>query len=123
MKRVNFLHVPQVFILNQACRIVAEAFDGDVFLVGSSLERRDYRDVDVRCILADEVFDRLFGKLAGPPQHDAFWSLLCTSMSLYLSQQTDLPIDFQVQRRSDANARYPGPRHALGMFLTKEATR
>jgi hypothetical protein len=31
-----------------------------VFLVGSCLVRPDYRDVDVRAMLADEQYDRLF---------------------------------------------------------------
>jgi len=39
------------FCLNLACRALAEAFGYYVFLVGSSLERRDYRGVDIRCIL------------------------------------------------------------------------
>ncbi len=115
MKRANYLPVPHVFNLSMACRALNDAFGwGSVFLVGSSLERRDYRDVDVRCIIDDADFDRLFP--AGGNQHDALWSLMCASISLYLERHTGLPIDFQIQRRTDANKEYSGRRHPLGVF-------
>lgn len=117
MNRANFLPAPHAFNLQMACCIVAQAFGFCVYLVGSSLERRDYRDVDVRCILPDEEFDRFFGKDCRP-QHDPRWSLMCSAVSLYLQQHSGLPVDFQFQRMSEANAEYPGQRrHALGVFF------
>jgi hypothetical protein len=71
----------------------------------------------VRLILEDETFDKLFGR-SDANQYDARWSLLCSSISLYLSQHSGLPVDFQVQRTTEANTTYPGQRrHALGIFL------
>lgn len=115
-KRANFIRAPHFFNLNMACRALAEAFDNHIYLVGSSLERRDYGDVDVRCILPDDDFDRLFPNLCGSPSRDPLWSLMCSSISLYLSQHSDLPVDFQIQRMTEANAEFEGPRHALGIF-------
>lgn len=117
MERATFLPAPHVFNLNQACAVVAQALNHSVYLVGSALERRDYRDVDVRAILDDAEFDRLFPGLAkGIASLDPLWSLMCSSISLYLQQHSGLPVDFQIQRSSDANAKYQGRRHALGMF-------
>ncbi|MBD3784579.1 MAG: hypothetical protein IE926_16790, partial [Micrococcales bacterium] len=49
--------------LDLACSPIRRAFPsyGPV-LVGSVNQRADYRDVDVRVILADKDFDRMFGK-------------------------------------------------------------
>ena len=65
--------------LHTACAIIAEAYpDSGVFLVGSSIQRRDFRDVDVRCMLPDELFDAMFPNAPDGPSHwNARWSLLC----------------------------------------------
>jgi hypothetical protein len=116
--RANYLPAPEYFLLNQACLAVHSGLGGfGCYLVGSSLVRRDYRDVDVRYILDDERFDALFPGAAGQPQLNALWSLMCSSIALLLKQQTGLPIDFQIQRQTDANAKFSGPRSALGIFL------
>lgn len=116
VKRANYLPVPHVFNLNQACMVLAQAFEYGVYLVGSCLHKRDYRDVDVRAILADDEYDRLFPGI-GNEQHHPLWSLMCASISLYLEKATGLPIDFQIQKQSEANEKYKGARHALGMFV------
>lgn len=123
-KRANYLPAPHMFALNQACTVINKALDGfGCYLVGSSLERRDYRDVDVRYIMADDAFDRLFrvrpqdadGPSAG--WANPLWSLMCLSISVWLRDQTKLPIDFQIQRQTQANANHDGKRSALGIFL------
>ena len=117
-QRANWLPAPAYCNLNAACAIINSAFRGGFgcYLVGSSLERRDHRDVDVRYIMGDEEFDRLF-PCGGDRVHDALWSLMCLSISLWLSQQSGLPVDFQIQRQSNANAKHKGRRSALGVFL------
>lgn len=51
-------------------------------------------------------------------QHDPRWALICSAVSLYLAKHSGLPVDFQIQRASKANAEYPGlRRHPLGIFL------
>ena len=84
--------------LMAALMIVEQAFNETCYMVGSATEERDYRDVDVRVIMNDEKFDVLFGDTGGHTQ--AFWTLVCISISAWLKQCTGLPIDFQVQRRS-----------------------
>lgn len=114
MGRRNWLPVPQAFNLDAACNIVQRAFGwGNVFLVGSATEKRDYRDVDVRCIIDDDEYEALFGRVA--TCHNARWTLMCASISLWLSQQSGLPVDFQIQKQSVANAEN-GDRIALGIF-------
>lgn len=58
--RASYLGVPEAFQLDQACLVLTDAFGPHVYQVGSSLQRRDYRDVDVRVILPDDEFDRMF---------------------------------------------------------------
>lgn len=60
--RASFVGVPEVFELQAACVLINKAYDGHghCYHVGSSLERRDYRDVDVRFIMDDEKFCELF---------------------------------------------------------------
>jgi hypothetical protein len=94
--------------------------DGHCYLVGSSLVRADYHDVDVRLILEDAVYDRLFQNESG--YTNPLWSLICTTVSAWLSQQSGLPrIDFQIQRQTRANEDFPmregHTRNALGIFV------
>lgn len=117
--RHNYIGVPQAFLLDHACAFVGKALDETCYLVGSATQRMNFRDVDVRVIMFDAKFDALFGK-----NHNghlmAFWSLLCTSISLYLSKATGLPVDFQIQRMSEANERHRGVRNAIGLFCVNE---
>jgi hypothetical protein len=121
MKRANYIPAPHFFNLNQACRVLVDAFGAHIYLVGSAIERREYRDVDVRCILPDEDFDRLFPGLSGNPSRDALWSVMCSAISLQLSQHSGLPVDFQIQQQTECNTWSSGrPRHALGLFLDRQ---
>jgi hypothetical protein len=119
-QRANYVAAPAMFDLHNACVVIQQAFpNGGVYLVGSALERRDHRDVDVRCILPDEEFDALFPNApAGPAHWNARWSLMSVTISHWLRQQTGLPIDFQFQKQSLANARHNGPRSALGLWVS-----
>jgi hypothetical protein len=115
-QRSNYVPAPHFFTLNHACKLINDAFGGiGCYLVGSALVRRDYRDVDVRYIMSDDAYDHLFKDHNG--WLNPLWSLMCTSISLWLRQQTDLPVDFQIQKQSHANQQHDGARHALGIFL------
>jgi hypothetical protein len=113
----TYPHAPALLVLDQACIVVSRAFDATPYLVGSSLHTREFRDVDVRVMVDDEQYERLFpgcergvrGSL------NPMWSLLCSAISGHLSALTGLPVDFQVQRADDANARFKGPRVPLGI--------
>lgn len=60
--RADYLHKDAAFRLTLAAQTIVAAYPESlgVFVVGSVLERPDFRDVDVRCILPDEDFDRHF---------------------------------------------------------------
>jgi hypothetical protein len=119
--RANWLPSPHFYNLNQACAQINKAFGGfGCYLVGSCQVKRDYRDVDVRLVLDDAEYERLFRSPGGEARGgwaNALWSLMCTSLSLWLKQQTDLPVDFQIQSQTYANANHRGHRSALGIFL------
>lgn len=112
-RKVSYLTTADFARLNHACLPLRECFGfGSVYLVGSAgvTGSADFRDVDVRAILADEDFDRLFGH-AG----ELFWGLFCLGMTEYLCRVSGLPIDFQVQRRTQANEKFGDkPRNPIG---------
>ena len=118
-----YIGAPACFALEQACQHISDALGGyGCYVVGSALERQDWRDVDVRYILSDEEFEKLFPNAIGKCwEHDARWLLLTVSISSWLSKQTGLPIDFQIQPQTHANERHSGPRNAVGMRISKES--
>lgn len=105
--------------LEAAVAPINEAFDSMCYLVGSCLTRPDYRDVDVRLILDDADFARLFGPRLDQQysRATALWTSLATTYSRDLTVLTGLPIDFQIQAMSVANEWEKGERHAL--FVTR----
>lgn len=127
-KRVKGVYVgaPACFALELACQHLNRAFPGfGCYLVGSALERPDWRDIDVRLIMSDEEFDALFPGCCkgGTWEFDARWLVMTTAISDWLSKQTGLPVDFQFQPQTHANERHKGPRNALGLhFAAPDAT-
>src|SRR5262249_48131802 len=95
------------------------AFGTPPYHVGSSLEEKEWRDVDVRLILADEDYEALGLGKPNMPHHNGKWVALCLAFSALGRQMTGLPIDFQIQQRSRANAEYDGPRSALGVVALR----
>lgn len=112
MTRHCYLSTVELHRLDRACRDlwnVARNNDGGVYLVGSVNQRADFRDVDVRLILPDTAFDRMFGG-----ERD-LWALFSYAVSRQLGTDTGLPVDFQVQRQTQANE-YRGSRNPLGLI-------
>lgn len=109
-----------MFALEQACKDINDAFGGyRCYLVGSALERGDWRDVDVRYIMEDEEFSVLFPNAGQQWEQDPRWLLLTVSISERLSRITGLPIDFQIQPQTHANERHTGMRSAIGLRIYK----
>lgn len=112
--RATYLLQSQVFLLNSwgsDLRRVFPDLDDEgpppaVYLVGSVLERADFRDVDVRIMLPDAHYDRL--------EADIDLASLHLALSLWGQKVTGLPIDCQVQRTTDANDEFDGVRNPLG---------
>jgi hypothetical protein len=122
-KKAIYVGAPACFALELACQHLSTAFDGfGCYLVGSALERPDWRDIDVRLIMGDDEFAKLFPDAGDNWEFDARWLLLTTSLSAWLSAQTGLPVDFQFQPQTHANARHKGPRNALGLIMSRYRT-
>ncbi len=112
----SYIGAPAVFKLELACKEILHAFGGfGCYHVGSSLDRPDWRDVDVRQIMSDDDFAQLFPKAGQHWEHDTRWLLLTTCISDRLQKLTGLPIDFQFQPQTHANAVHIGKRYALGL--------
>lgn len=110
--RTDLLTTTELYHLDQACQVVSRAFrGGPPYLVGSAGIGNDgspYRDVDVRLMLDDDEFAEVC------PTRER-WELLCLSVGAYLAARSGLPVDFQIQRAGEANARFSGPRNPLGL--------
>lgn len=101
-RNVSFLTTAEFDRLNHACMAVTEGLADTPYLVGSAMQGGDYRDVDVRSILPDDMWDSMFRGRRW------FWSLFCSAVSLYLSEVSGLPVDYQAQRMSEANEKFGG---------------
>lgn len=110
-RRASFLTVSQQYDLNAVCSSMP-CFGFGTFHVGSSLTKPDYHDVDLRCILEDEEFDRMF---TNPDKGEHRLQFLNTAISEWIAARTGLPIDFQFQRMTDANEKFKGTRN--GVFV------
>lgn len=94
----GYITRPELWALDEACKPLRATFpDFGPYLVGSVMERPTFHDLDVRLILSDEQYDRLT---------DDEWGLLGFVTSRHLATVTGLPIDFQFQRHTEANAAY-----------------
>lgn len=110
------LDAPMLTKLDLASVLIREIFEDTPYLVGSCMTRPDYRDVDVRIILTDERFDALFPR----PHADPLRHFNENAITDYYVNATGLRIDFQIQRQTEANAKYPGVRHPLGLYVSNE---
>jgi hypothetical protein len=93
---------------------VWRAFGHIPYHVGSSLREKDgWRDVDVRLMLPDDEYERM--GLGDPtrPQDSQRWVSIILAWSAFGQQLTGLPIDFQIQQQSYANAEFKSARSAL----------
>jgi hypothetical protein len=109
MSRATYLSPPDLFRLDWACRPIRLAFDTPPYLVGSALERTDYRDIDLRLILDDKRFKRLVGASG-----DLLLLLNIALSGLVTSTAGQrAPIDFQIQCQTEAN-KIPGKRVPMG---------
>lgn len=118
--------MPAALWLDQFGSYVWDAFDATPYLVGSVLramrgEAVGWRDVDVRLILDDE---RYAAEGYGEPRdahRNAKWVATCLAWSAFGHRLTGLPIDFQVQQRTDANNNpvNEGSRSALGLIPSR----
>lgn len=105
--------MPAWLLLNQFGRLVFDAFGEWPYLVGSAAQGKQWRDVDVRLILQDNEYERMFGKASRAAELNHKWVALCLAFATLGQKMTGLPIDFQIQDQTKANMLYDGPRIAL----------
>ena len=106
-RRASFLPLSDFFRLDYCCRNLDDAFGHVPYLVGSVLQRADFRDVDLRLMLPDETFKAMF-----PNEYAHLF--LNMVVSDWLKARTGLPIDFQFQDHTEANKKHDGPRNPMG---------
>ena len=108
-QRPCLLTTSELHSLDAACSLIRRAFGRPPYLVGTAGygTAESYRDVDVRLILDDDKFDALCSTRER-------WELLSLSIGAYLRERTGLPVDFQVQRMTEANELHDKPRNPLG---------
>lgn len=118
--------MPAHLLLHEFGSQVWHAFGTPPFHVGSSLILKSgWRDVDVRIILPDDEYEALGLGKPNMPHHNGKWVALCLAFSALGTQMTGLPIDFQIQQQTLANAQYPRehPRSALGIVALRLSDR
>lgn len=114
----HYLTVNQYFDLDHACKILGQTFHYNTYLVGSVLTKPNFRDVDLRCMLDDEDYDKLFMSPYKDLNCDHMRQVFNISISAWLKSVTGLPIDFQFQKTSEANKEYPDqPRSCVGLVV------
>jgi hypothetical protein len=99
---------PQGMLLNEFGERLRDAFGEVAYHVGSSLgdKTSGWRDVDVRLMLDDDVWQKMELGKPDNPHGNRKWRALCIVFSDYGRHLTGLPIDFQLQQRTHANAEY-----------------
>lgn len=108
--------MPATLYLNQFGSVVWDAFGHPPYHVGSSLPGgTTWRDVDVRLILPDDEYEAMGLGDPGRAHHNAKWVALTMAFSALGRQMTALPIDFQIQQQTHANAKNDGQRSAIGL--------
>lgn len=111
---------PQRALLDAWGREMKEAFGHYCYLVGSSCFSKTWRDIDVAMILDDDEWDHLFGPYDDLEQrggwNNPFLCAMQIAFSTWAREATGLPVDFKIQRMTQANAEFNGPRCALGIM-------
>lgn len=98
--------------------MVRDYFGSVAYHVGSSLDTKNWRDVDVRLILDDEDFEARFGKHANAETNSKLAAITLAFAALG-KEMTGLPIDFQIQPQSHANKVYSGKRRSALLEVGK----
>lgn len=124
-KKTSYVGVPAIFELTMACNVLIRAYGASIYHVGSSLQRPDWRDVDLVMILDDADFAREFPNAplhSAAWEHDPKWLVLTVSLSKWLAKKAGVPVDFKFQPRTFANERHTGPRNQIGRFINHHPT-
>lgn len=103
----HFLTTVEWFNLNTCIQPICRIFGFQVFLVGSCLTKRDFRDVDIRVI--HKAYEGIL-------ESDHGRKIVGMMFSEWLANRTGLPIDLQIQTMDEAD-KFDGQRNALGLTI------
>jgi len=106
-ERSHYLTTVEWFNLNTNLDLPCKCLGIGIYLVGSALKTRNFRDVDLRCIPYEED-EKFFEHPVG--------TFLQVTIGEWLSNRTGLTIDFQFQTMKEAQ-KFDGDRIAMGMSL------
>jgi len=99
-RKASYIGAPACFALEQAARQICEAFNvSGCYVVGSSLHKQDWRDVDVRLIMSDDKFAKEFPDAGVHWEHDTRWLLFIVSISAWLSSKPACSLISRFSRR------------------------
>lgn len=117
VRSASYLSPPDFHRLDWACAPIVRAFGTPPYLVGSALTRPDFRDIDLRLILDDDVVTAMFGSFDGDGERQPARLLLNIALSDLITKAASppAPIDFQIQSMSEANVPEHGMRNPMGM--------
>jgi hypothetical protein len=119
VRSASYLSPSDMHRLDWACVPIRRAFGTPPYLVGSVLTRPDFRDIDLRLILDDEVVERMFGVQGQHYEGETsrVRLLLNIALSDLIAKSANLPwpIDFQIQSMSEANVPEHGMRNPMGV--------
>jgi hypothetical protein len=123
--RQNRIGMPAQLALDRFGYVINAIFGEYPYHVGSSAIHKaaepatGFKDVDVRLILDEGRYAESFGDPEHPFDNER-WCEACEALSMLGREMTGLPIDFQIQSRSHANAEFPMSkghvRSALGII-------
>lgn len=116
-KKASYVGVPAIFKLELACQHLFRGFGHVCYLVGSALQRPDWRDIDIVMIMPDDEFAAEFPNAGTNWEFDAKWLIMTIAISEWLSAQCGHMVDFKFQQRTAANERHKGPRNAMGLIF------
>src|SRR5258708_5012884 len=108
--------MPQTILLCQFGEYIHSAFGHVAYRVGSSLAEKTWRDVDVRLLIPDDEYEAKFGLVSDFPyvsRTSKAWIAIVLAWTTFGRHITGLPIDFQIQPVSWANANESKSRGAL----------
>jgi len=112
--------MPESLYLDEFARQLYYVFQATPYMVGSSVHKKKWRDVDIRILLTKKEWDKFgFGKVEEEHQNGK-WCAYCMAFSELGRKITGLPIDFQIQELDDANKKYQGQRNALIFKLSSD---
>lgn len=110
--------MPQSLYLDHWAYHVGKCFKNTCYLVGSALESKQWRDIDVRIIMEDSEWEQWFGPTRNGTSCNIKWSAMMAAFSAWGKETTGLPIDFQIHFRSAVKeSDWDKPRNPLGIYL------